>query len=86
MLARLECESLLDLNFGLPRAVQGSPAPHSCQQETHRIAASYPDHEDRDDDQDRDDLEHQDDHEDRDEDQNRDDLKHCDDHNDGDDN
>ena len=66
MLARLECESLLDLNFGLPRAVQGSPAPHSCQRETHRIAASYPDHEDRDEDQDRDDLEHQDVHEDHD--------------------
>ena len=80
MLARLECESLLDLNFGLPRAVQGSPAPHSCQRETHRIAASYPDH------QDRDDLEHHPDHEDRDDDLDRDDLKHCDDHNDGDDN
>ena len=64
MLARLECESLLDLNFGLPRAVQGSPAPHSCQQETHRIAASYPDQEDREDDHDRDDLKHCDDHND----------------------
>ena len=40
MLARLECESLLDLNFGLPSAVTGKPAPRSCQRKTHRIAVT----------------------------------------------